>query len=78
MVDNYFKKERELNQSNDPNKERKLNEEKNDLIRKVDKSIEGSLGLSIPGLPVGFKLGFKKMNIQEEQTAKIEFLHKEI
>ncbi|WNE40461.1 MAG: hypothetical protein GBAus27B_000528 [Mycoplasmataceae bacterium] len=79
MMENYTKRMNELEQSNNPDKNEELKKEKNDLVKKVDRSIEGSLGFNIPGLvPVSLNFGFKKNNIQEEHRASIEVLPKEI
>ena len=56
MVDNYIKRKEQIKQSDSSNKEVELKQAKSELAKKVDKSIKGSVGLSVPGLPIEFNI----------------------
>ena len=72
MVDNYNNKKKEIEQSNTPNKEGELKQAKSELVKKVDESIEGSIGVSMPHLPINFSLSLKREKRTEEYRTNIE------
>jgi hypothetical protein len=53
MIESYNKKKEQIEQSNILNKEEELKKIKTEVVKEMDKSIKGSVGVSIPGLPVG-------------------------
>ncbi|MCE8162857.1 MAG: 50S ribosome-binding GTPase [Candidatus Moeniiplasma glomeromycotorum] len=61
MVENYNKKKEQIEQSSSVNKEEELKQAKTELVKKVDKSIEGSVGASLPmpGFPISFNISAK-------------------
>jgi len=59
MVENYNKKKAEIEKSNSSNKEEELNVAKVEVAQGVKKEIEASIGVNVPGVPVGINAAFK-------------------
>ncbi|MCE8167816.1 MAG: 50S ribosome-binding GTPase [Candidatus Moeniiplasma glomeromycotorum] len=65
MVENYNKRKEQIEQSGSSTKQEELNQARTELVKKVDKSIKGSIGMSVPGFPIEF-------NISGEYTTHME------
>jgi len=53
MVENYNRKKVQIEQSNSPNKEEELRKAKSETAKEINKGIKASVGVEVPGLPVG-------------------------
>ncbi|CFW92701.1 protein of unknown function (AIG1 domain) [endosymbiont DhMRE of Dentiscutata heterogama] len=70
MVEKYMGKKEKIKQSSSSTKEEDLKQVKDELVKKVDKSIRGSIGVSVPGTPVSVNISGEYITHMEMPTQK--------